>query len=255
MADEAAREQHLDRVVVTRLTVAERVQHVVLMVSVTILMLTGLPLLLPEIGTHIVGGVFSVRTFLHRFAGSVLIGLTGFHVVYVLVSEDGRRNFRHMLPRLHDVRDFAHHVRYQLGKADAPARFDKFNPFEKFEYFAVVWGSVVMIITGLMMWFFEVTLRVFPKWVYDFALLIHGYEALLAFLAIILVHLYNVHLKPGVFPMSRVWLDGKMTAGELQERYPLAYERWVREQHMRPSEDESGSGESAVRAAQQSEMT
>jgi formate dehydrogenase gamma subunit len=221
----------LDRTVVIRLTLMERVQHLVLMVSFTVLILTGIPLLFP--GSPLVrafGGVFPLRTFLHRFAGVTLTALAAFHVLYVLFSEEGRRDFARIAPRLRDLEDFVHYVRYQLGKADQPPPFGKFDPFEKFEYFAVVWGSAVMIATGFMMWFFEVTLQLFPKWVYDLVLLIHGYEALLAFLAIILWHLYNVHLKPGRFPMSRLWLDGTVTLRELKEHHPREYQAWLRQQ-------------------------
>jgi formate dehydrogenase gamma subunit len=232
----------LDRTVVIRLTLMERVQHLVLMVSFTVLIVTGIPLLFP--GSPLVrafGGVFPLRTFLHRFAGATLTALAAFHVLYVLFSEEGRRDFGRMAPRVQDLRDLLHYLKYQVGKADEPPPFGKFDPFEKFEYFAVVWGSAVMIATGFMMWFFEVTLQLFPKWVYDLALLIHGYEALLAFLAIILWHLYNVHLKPGRFPMSRVWLDGKVTLGEMKEHHPREYQAWLRRQQMQ-SAAERGDG-------------
>jgi formate dehydrogenase gamma subunit len=219
----------LDRIVVHRLTFAERVQHVVLMATFTILIVTGIPLLFPETPlVHLFGGAFSVRTFLHRFAGVTLAALAAFHVLYVLFTEEGRRDFGWIAPRLDDLRDLKDYVRYQLGKTDHPPAFGKFNPFEKIEYFAVVWGSAVMVATGFMMWFFEATLRVFPKWVYDLVLLIHGYEALLAFLSIILWHLYNVHLKPGAFPMSRVWIDGKVTLRHLKEHHPREYQSWLR---------------------------
>ncbi|MBI3983252.1 MAG: cytochrome b/b6 domain-containing protein [Gemmatimonadetes bacterium] len=229
MAEWELREADLDRIVVTRLSLVERVQHIVLMVSFTILIVTGIPLLFPDTPlVHVFGGAFPVRTFLHRFAGSTLALLAAFHVLYVLFSQDGRRDFGWIAPRTQDVRDFMHYVRYQLGKTDEPPPFGKFNPFEKIEYFAVVWGSAVMVATGFMMWFFEATLRVFPKWVYDLILLVHGYEALLAFLSIILWHLYNVHLKPGAFPISRVWIDGKVTLRHLKEHHPREYRSWLR---------------------------
>jgi cytochrome b subunit of formate dehydrogenase len=215
---------------IIRFTIAERVQHIVLVIIFVVLIITGFPLLVPGIGTHVLGGAFPFRTFLHHFAGAALFLLGLFHIGYVIVTAEGRSDFWRMVPRIQDVRDIVHHIRYQLGKVDEPPPFDKFDPFEKFEYLAVVWGSVVMVVTGFMMWFFATTLRVFPKWVYDLLLAIHGYEAVVAFLAIILWHLYNVHLKPGVFPMSRVWLDGKMTLRELKEHHPKAYERWVHQQ-------------------------
>ena len=225
----------LDRTVVIRLTLAERVQHIVLMVSFTILILTGAPLLFPETPLiQVFGGMFPVRTFVHRFAGAALAGLAAFHVLYVLFSEEGRRDFGRMAPRLQDVKDFVHYLKYQLGKVDQPPPFGKFDPFEKIEYFAVVWGSAVMVATGFMMWFFEATLRVFPKWAYDLVVLIHGYEALLAFLSIILWHLYNVHLKPGVFPLSKVWINGKITLRDLKEHHPREYQSWLRRQRIQP---------------------
>jgi len=225
----------LDRTVVIRLTLAERVQHIVLMVSFTVLIVTGVPLLFPETPLiRVFGGMFPVRTFLHRFAGVTLALLAAFHVLYVLFSEEGRRDFGRMAPRIRDVTDFVHYVKYQLGKVSQPPPFGKFNPFEKIEYFAVVWGSAIMVATGFMMWFFEATLRVIPKWGYDLVLLIHGYEALLAFLSIILWHLYNVHLKPGVFPLSKVWINGKVTLRDLKEHHPREYRSWLKRQRIQP---------------------
>jgi formate dehydrogenase gamma subunit len=229
MTDSQTHEIDWDATII-RFTVAQRVQHIVLVIVFVVLIITGLPLLIPGIGPRVMAGAFPFRTFTHHFAGVSLLLLGVFHIVYVIVTAEGRRDIWRMIPQIQDVRDIVHHVRYQLGKTDEPPPFDKFDPFEKFEYLAVVWGSIVMVVTGFMMWFFETTLRFFPKWVYDLILAIHGYEAVVAFLAIILWHLYAVHLKPGVFPMSRVWLDGKITLRELKAHHPKAYERWLRQQ-------------------------
>lgn len=220
----------LNRTTVVRFTVAARVQHIVLIVSFMVLIVTGLPVLVAGAGGWAMQGLFTLRTLLHHIAGVVLIGLGVYHTFWISFTEEGRREFGSVLPRVEDARDLVHFLKYQFGKVDAPPPFDKYDPFEKFEYLAVVWGSLVMVITGLMMWFFEITLQVFPKWTYDLVRLIHGYEAILAFLAVILGHLYNVHLKPGVWPMNRVWLDGRMTAKELREHHPREYERWLEQQ-------------------------
>jgi formate dehydrogenase subunit gamma len=95
---------------------------------------------------------------------------------------------------------------------------------QKFEYLAVVWGSVVMIWTGFFMWQVELAMQLFPEYVFDVFVAIHGYEAILAFLAIIIWHMYNVHLSPPVFPMSRVWLTVRSTARNLMEKHSLEYE-------------------------------
>ncbi len=236
-------EADLDRITVTRFTKAQRIQHEILVFSFAVLIVTGLPVLIPEVGSRL-EGVFSFRTFLHHLAGVVLGVLSLFHAYYIAFTREGRQEFIHMLPRLKDLTDVVHFTKHHLGLVDDPAPFDKYDPFEKFEYLAVVWGSGVMVLTGLMLWFFEWTLQVFPKWVYDLVLMVHGYEAVLAFLAVILGHLYNVHLKPGVFPMSRVWLDGKMSLRKLKEHHPLAYERWLRQQRIQRADE--GAREEAV---------
>lgn len=241
MTDWQTYEPDLDETLVTRFTFAERLQHVVLMVSLGVLFVTGLPLLFSETAAiRIFGGVFTLRTFLHRFAGGTLVFLSVYHIIYVMFTDRGRRDFGRILPRFEDIGFFIHHVKFQLGKVDHPPHYDKFDPFEKFEYFAVVWGLIVMVVTGLLLWFFESTLRVLPLWAYQLALIIHGNEGLLAFLAIILWHLYNVHLKPGVFPMSRVWIHGKTTLREMKEHHPREYERWLRKQRIRRAEEQQG---------------
>ena len=81
-----------------------------------------------------------------------------------------------------------------------------------------------MIVSGFFLWASNLSFRLFPLWVYDIFQIIHSYEAILAFLAIIIWHLYNVHLTPDVFPMSRVWLDGKISGHDLRMHHPLEYE-------------------------------
>ena len=132
MTDSPIHEIDLDTTII-RFTVAERVQHIVLMLVFVVLLVTGLPLLIPGIGPRVAEGAFAFRTFAHHFAGVALLLLGVFHVVYVIVTAEGRSDLWRMVPRIQDVRDVVHHVRYQLGKVDEPPPFDKFDPFEKFE--------------------------------------------------------------------------------------------------------------------------
>jgi cytochrome b subunit of formate dehydrogenase len=80
-----------------------------------------------------------------------------------------------------------------------------------------------MIFTGFFLWAKNLSFGLFPLWVYDIFKIVHSYEAILAFLAIIIWHLYNVHLNPEVFPMSRVWINGQITGDELRRLHPLEY--------------------------------
>ena len=157
----------------------------------------------------------------------------------------GRELFWALMPKLKDVTDAIESFGYNLGFTRwvyekgilkqffdrhpywlflQPPKYGRFNFIEKFEYLAVWWGNAVMIVSGFFLWATNLSFRWFPLWVYDIFKIIHSYEAILAFLAIIIWHLYNVHLTPDVFPMSRVWLDGTITGHELRANHPLEYE-------------------------------
>ena len=228
-----------------RLTLVQRIQHWVLIASFLTLIITGFPVLFPRsaISRGVVmslGGV-GARAIVHRAAALVLIALVAFHALYVLFSRRGYWEFRQLLPGPRDARDVARMLGFYFGLASTRPAFDRYNYIEKFEYLAVGWGSVAMITTGALLWSPSFTLAVFPKWVMDIALVIHSWEAILAFLAIIIWHMYNVHFNPSVFPMSRVWLTGKIGLHELKENHPLEYDRIMARQG-RPAGSASVSG-------------
>jgi formate dehydrogenase gamma subunit len=224
--------EYTHEIVFERFTLSQRIQHVVLMLSFIVLIVTGLPLLTPN--SSIIRalfsfpGTFELRGLLHRIAAVVLIGLSAYHVLYSLLSERGGRDVREMIFRKKDFRDFVGYLKYNLGKTKTGPRYGRFNFIEKFEYFSVVWGTTVMIITGLMLWQEEATMAFMPKWVLDIATAVHGYEAVLAFLAIIIWHLYTVHLNPDVFPMNKVWLKGTLSEEEMKKHHPLEYEELMK---------------------------
>ncbi len=212
-----------------RLSLNQRVQHWTLITSFVTLMVSGLPLTSPTwpLARGVVSflGGMGARAIIHRCAAVALIALVCYHVLYVLFSRRGYRDFRELIPGLQDGRDIVRMLRFYLGFSRVPARFGRYNFIEKFEYLAVGWGSVVMITTGALLWAPGLSLSLVPKWVMDVALIVHGWEAILAFLAIIIWHMYNVHFNPSAFPMSRVWLTGKISLHELKENHPLEYDR------------------------------
>jgi len=215
-----------------RLTLNQRIQHIVLMISFSTLVLTGLPVRYPEssVSSRIIWllGGFGMRSMLHRCAAIILILLTVYHVCYTIFSRRGRSEVWALTPNLKDAFDVFHMMKYYFGLASAKPRFGRYGFIEKFEYLAVGWGSVIMIGTGLMLWFPAKTMLFLPKWALDVARIVHSYEALLAFLAIVIWHFYQVHLNPDVFPMSRVWLDGKISEHDMKEHHPVEYERIMR---------------------------
>jgi cytochrome b subunit of formate dehydrogenase len=125
-----------------------------------------------------------------------------------------------MMPRIKDATDLVQVFSYNLGLTKVEPRFGKFNYAEKLEYLAFMWGTLVMTVSGLLLWFNNFTLRYFPKWVSDAATAIHYYEALLATFAILIWHSYMVIFDPLVYPMDTAWINGKVPADHYRHSRP-----------------------------------
>jgi cytochrome b subunit of formate dehydrogenase len=210
-----------------------RVQHIVLFTSCVLLIITGLPLKFPNtawasVFFHLMGGVMASGV-IHRIGATGLILVGAFHMIYIVLTKEGRYNFAELIPRFKDFKDVLRNVGYFLGKSKIGARFGRFSYVEKFDYWAVYWGMVVMITSGLMLWFQDTAMAILPKFFLDMAHEAHSDEALLATLAIIIWHFYNAHLNPDNFPMSWTWLTGKISKEKMIHHHPLEYEKIVAE--------------------------
>ena len=141
---------------VLRMSSLERWQHALLALSFIVLVYTGFALKFPESWpfTWLVAleTGYAWRAWVHRGAAVVMILACLLHVAY-LPTRRGRAHISAMLPRLSDVKEVLHNIRYLVGLRSEPPRFDRFSYIEKAEYWAVVWGSVVMVITGFVLWF------------------------------------------------------------------------------------------------------
>ena len=215
-----------------------RAQHLVLMASCVILIVTGLPLKFHEARVSqlffdLVGGV-QVSTLIHRIGAVGLIGVGVYHALYLLLFREGRRNFLELLPRPKDALDLLRMLRYFLGRTDEKPRFGRFSYIEKFDYWAVYWGIVIMIGSGLILWFLETSLQYLPKFAADIAREAHSDEGLLATLAIIIWHFYNVHLNPEHFPMNRTFWTGMISEEEMRRHHPLEHEEILASRAARP---------------------
>jgi len=204
-----------------------RAQHFVLFTSCILLIITGLPLKFPDslgarIFFHLTGGV-KASGYLHRIGAAALIGVGLYHMFFITFTRTGRREFFQLLPRWQDVRDVTHNVLYFFGLRRERARFARFSYVEKFDYWAVYWGMVVMIGSGLMLWLHNWALAHLPLAALDIAYQAHSDEALLATLAIVIWHFYNVHFNPDSFPMSWTWWHGKITLERMRSHHPVEY--------------------------------
>lgn len=211
-----------------RFNIHFRIQHMILFTSVILLILTGLPMKFPDfypstILVNLFGGIEKTR-ILHRIAATLLVVFMFYHTLYTIFHREGRRDFILLLPKFKDVQDVLQNIKYFLGLSNEKPRFGRFSYIEKFDYWAVYWGCVIMIGSGALMWFQEISLKFLPKFILDAAKEAHSDEALLATLAIVIWHFYNVHFNPDKFPGSLTWFHGKITKEEMIEHHPLEYE-------------------------------
>jgi cytochrome b subunit of formate dehydrogenase len=207
--------------ILLRMTVAQRVQHLVLLLSFFTLVLTGFALRYPSSWLAIAFVNEHVRSLVHRVAGVVLIAVSLYHVWYVIAKDDGRQLLKDMLPDCKDAGDLRNALLYYLGLSDNRPLFRRFSYLEKAEYWAVVWGVFVMGATGLMVWFKGFAGEHFPGWWIDVAIAVHFYEAVLASLAILVWHLYAVIFDPDAYPMNWAWFDGRMSIEHYRREHPL----------------------------------
>ncbi|NIO15694.1 MAG: hypothetical protein GTN70_01615 [Deltaproteobacteria bacterium] len=205
-----------------RMNRIERVEHFFMILSFFGLVITGFALKFSwSIPFLEKGDNEFFRSFLHRGFALLMVAVCLHHLGYLVFDPKGRKLFVDMMPRYKDVKDMIQAIRYYLGLAKERPAFDRFGYVEKLEYFALIWGSVVMIATGFILWFEEESMRLIPMWGIDVATIIHYYEAILATLAIIVWHLYFVMINPDVAPMSFTWIDGKISHHHMEIEHPL----------------------------------
>lgn len=215
------RREMAGRLLVVRMTRNQLLQHLVLMICFTVLVLSGFALISPFSSlADAIGFTDPIRRVVHRMAGVTLIAVGIYHLFYVALTRSGRDMVKSMLPIPKDASDISSTLRYHLRLSRNKPAFARFTYGEKFEYWALVWGTVVMAVTGLMAWFQVPVTRVLPGWSIDVALTIHLYEAILATLAILVWHLFQVMFDPDVYPMNWSWWDGLMSLEEYKEEHP-----------------------------------
>ncbi len=195
-----------------RMFASERVIHGLLVVSFAVLVWTGFALKYPDSfwAKPLLHWEKSwpVRGTIHRIAAVVMTAAGLSHVLALIVSRRLRLHWHHMLPHASDVVQAFHGLLYNLGLRTAPPSLPSHTYVEKIEYWAVMWGTVVMGITGFMLWANKLMLAWVPKDWLDAATAVHFYEAVLATFSILIWHFYTVIFDPDVYPMDPAWLTG-----------------------------------------------
>jgi len=216
-----ARYQAADLTIV-RMNRSQRRQHFILAFTFILLALTGFALRFPESWISSAFGPNELlRRWSHRIAGVVLLVGGAYHIYYVFRKRDGRQLLKDLFPSVQDLKDLFQTLRFLVGLSDSKAKVGRFGYAEKMEYWAVVWGTVIMGVTGVVIWFKMDVTRFLPRWAVDVAVTIHYYEAILACLAILVWHFYHVIFDPDVYPLNWSCWGGKVSRHWHQEEHPL----------------------------------
>jgi cytochrome b subunit of formate dehydrogenase/mono/diheme cytochrome c family protein len=204
-----------------RFPLARRIEHLVMLLSFITLALTGLPQKFAGADLSIafvsaLGGIENLRK-IHHFAAIVMMLGTAWHILVFGYMGYVRRTRFTMLPSLQDLKDGWQAFMYNIGRAKTPPQMGRYTFEEKMEYWAFVWGTIIMGVTGFMMWNPISTVKLLPGEVIPAAKAAHGGEALLAVLAIIIWHMYGVHIKR----FNKSMWTGRMSEEEMLHEHPL----------------------------------
>jgi cytochrome b subunit of formate dehydrogenase len=217
-----------------RFTRAQRYLHAALFSSFLGLAATGLPLRFSESiwarGLAKGVGGFGAILFFHKFCALVLTVAFLIHLKEIVTRGIIHREkgifwgATSMVANWKDVKDLFGHIRWFLGLGPKP-KFDRYAYWEKFDYWAVFWGMIVIGFSGYAMWFAPFFARFLPGWALNAVLVIHSEEGLLAILFIFSIHFVNTHLRPDSFPMDLVVFTGVESEEEFKTKRPQEYER------------------------------
>jgi len=221
-------------VVFIRFSLRQRIEHILLILSFTMLCVTGLPQRFAhdtwaQALISLMGGLDTVR-FTHHLFGVMLVFEGIYHVVvatYELLF--ARSKPMGMFPAPQDARDALRQMARLVGIQAERPRFGRYDFRHKLEYWSVVWGTLLMGVTGSILLFPVVATTFLPGAVVTASRVAHSYEALLAFLAVTLWHLYNTHLAAEAFPIDTSIFTGRISAEKMREEHPLEYEQLMRE--------------------------
>lgn len=212
-----------------RMSLNERIQHGTLAISFMILVITGFALRYPDAWwvasiRSFSPWMFDVRSLMHRIAGVVMVLISLYHVYYVLMVPRGKQLLRDLLPVRQDLMDLVNAFKWYLRISDERPRFGRFSYIEKAEYWALIWGTIVMAVTGVILWFDNTFMNLLTKLGWDIARTIHFYEAWLATLAILVWHFYFVIFNPESYPLNLAFWKGTLTEEEMEDEHPLELE-------------------------------
>jgi cytochrome b subunit of formate dehydrogenase len=212
-----------------RFTLQQRIEHIITVVVFVLLCLTGLPQKFYQANwahtlVDLFGGIDSNR-WIHRACGLVLAVSTVVHFANASLTMLSKKVGFTMVPDRKDFEDAILQLRYYLGLANKQPRYDRYDYKQKFEYWGLVFGNVIMVLTGLILFFPVQFAALIPGQVIPAAKVAHSNEGLMAFFVITIWHIFNAHLNPDVFPMDPSMFTGKISRERMLHEHPLELAR------------------------------
>ncbi|MBS1261946.1 MAG: hypothetical protein MAG453_01283 [Calditrichaeota bacterium] len=239
--------RHVKRPAVVRMTRSEIWQHILLAISFTGLAITGFALRFPDQWWANLLGDLGMneesRRLIHRVLAGLLVATSVYHVLYLILTGRGRLLLRALFPKVKDFRRAWDQFSYYVGwKKRAPAH-GMFDYTQKAEYWALVWGTVVMGVTGVVLMFPDLVTSMLPAWAIRVSETIHFYEAILAVGAIIIWHFFFTIFIPREYPMSWIWITGRMERDEWEHHHREEVDELGREPASLPPKKQDAQGE------------
>lgn len=200
------------------------------------------------------GGIDNVR-LLHRYTGLCFSVLLVQHIAVAIYGLLVKKWEPSIMINRKDFSDAIENLRYYLGMSQRPARCARYDYKQKFEYWGVVVGGALMVGTGLVLWFPSQIfglLPILPGQIIPAAKVAHTNEAMLAFLVIVIWHIYNSIFSPEVFPLDTAIFTGKISRKRMIHEHPLEYEKLTGEklieEHVVPGEGIESEGKNSAGA-------
>lgn len=210
-----------------RFGIATRIQHLILATTFVTLIVTGLPQKFSSYSPSVwaivhMGGIDNVR-LAHRVAAVMFILLAVWYLVALVIDMARDRLKLSMVPTFKDAFDTLAMLQYSLGMRNDHPRFGRYDYRQKFEFWGIIFGTFVVIATGLVLWFPEIATRFLPGQLVPTAREAHGGEATMAFLVVVTWHIWDVIVSPVNFPIDTSIFTGYMAKEKLLAEHPLEY--------------------------------
>jgi formate dehydrogenase subunit gamma len=218
---------------IKRFDIHQRLQHLGLMTSFVMLVITGLPMKFFGVGASVWwagvwGGVENLRAS-HHFFAYMMVAVCVYHVLWLLYQGLVLKKpvARKMVPSRYDATTLVQEIKYFVGISKVRPKFDRYAWREKFDYWAIFWGVPIMGISGFVLMYPVLVTKYLPGWAVPVAYIAHSDEAMLALLWIFVVHIFFAHFSPAIFPFNKVIFTGRMNATQYRHEHELEYEKMM----------------------------